>query len=73
MSGRVVSYLPAGALHVSWTDRRAREGVVVFVADRFADSRLPAALNDRYFARQIPRWRQRGVALDLHVYPKADG
>ena len=68
MSGRVVSYLPAGALHVSWTDRRAREGVVVFVADP-----RPPAHNDAYFRQAIPRWQQLGIALDLHVYPKADG
>jgi hypothetical protein len=68
VNGRVVSYLPPGELRVSWTDRRAREGVVVFVADRYADRR-PVAYNDAFFRKAIPRWQRLGIALDLHVYP----
>jgi hypothetical protein len=63
VNGRVISHLPAGELHVAWYDRRQREGTVVLVAHR-----LPAALNDKFFAKQIPRWQRHGVALDLHVY-----
>jgi hypothetical protein len=59
----VVSFLPRGSLHVRWDDRYEREGTVVFVADR-----RPIALTDRWFARQLPRWRRLGVATDLQLY-----
>jgi hypothetical protein len=66
-TGRVISFLPPGELHVSWYDRRQREGVVVFVPDP-----RPPAHNDAYFRKAIPEWRRLGIATDLHVY-EADG
>jgi hypothetical protein len=71
-ASRVISYLPPGELHVSWTDRRQREGLVVFVPEFAAGPRL-RAYNDAYFKRAISEWRRLGIALDLEVYAEDNG
>jgi hypothetical protein len=68
MTGRVISYLPRGELHVVWHDRWEQDGTVILVADR-----RPPTHNDAFFRRQIPRWQALGLAAGLQVYPTEAG
>jgi hypothetical protein len=53
---------PRGHFELVWRDGEWREATVVFVRDP-----RPRALNERFFAAAIPRWRARGAVVDIDV------